>query len=90
MEKHTNREYNLWMAYLESQWNRPNRTDNYLMQIAQEIRRVLSKNPGAIKADGFKLKFEVTEAEEPIPPQEKADRSRSVWLGSVGVKHDGE
>jgi len=37
-EKHSERQLKLWMLYLQRQWNRPNRTDHYLMQVAALVR----------------------------------------------------
>ena len=31
----SHREYLTWMVWLNEEWNNPNRTDHYLMQIAQ-------------------------------------------------------
>ncbi len=45
------------MSWLELEWNRPDRTDHYLMQIAVEIRRVLSKNPSSHKLEHLLIKF---------------------------------
>lgn len=55
----SHREFSTWDAWLEEEWNRPNRSDHYLMQIAATAARILAKNPSAVKDADFKLKFEV-------------------------------
>jgi hypothetical protein len=45
------------MAWLDQQWNVPSRSDNYLMQIAQEVKRVLHRDPNKVTLDEFKLEF---------------------------------
>ena len=57
MNSHTERQFRTWIEWLDSQWNEPSLTDHYLMQIATEVRRVLSKNPNDIKLDDFKIEF---------------------------------
>lgn len=76
IDKHTYREYQMWMAYFEDEWKEPTLSDYYLMQIAQEVRRVLSKNPNAVKLEDFKIKFQDANAE-----QKKYDPefSKAIW-----------
>ncbi len=86
----TDREYRIRLAWLEMQWNRPTRSDNYLMQICQEIRRVLSKKPNGIKLAHFKLTFGTgTAVERKSYPQTKEEKdkatamSQASWFGAV-------
>ncbi|MHC4687246.1 MAG: hypothetical protein ACYTEW_23490, partial [Planctomycetota bacterium] len=60
---------------MDEQWNRPSRSDQYLMQIAQEVRRVLSKDPEAIKLDHFKIRFELVE-KKPTPKLTRSQVSK--------------
>ena len=55
----THRQFVVWCAWLDIEFDRPDRSDWYAMQVAAEVRRVLAKNPGNIKTDSFKLKFQV-------------------------------
>lgn len=62
MKKTSHREYLVWMAWLDRQWDRPSRTDNYLMQVAYqvayEVRRIFSTNSANMPTMGeFKLRF---------------------------------
>ena len=52
------------------------------MQIAAEVRRVLSKNPGSIKIEHFRLKFGEKSAPTPkMTVEEAAAISKARWLG---------
>lgn len=84
MESMTHREYLTRLAWIEAEWKIPNRSDWYAMQVAQEVRRVLSKKPNAIKLKEFKLKFEDTEKKKESP-KETMDHSKSVWYAIAGL-----
>lgn len=90
MKRWTHREYRTRSAWLDEQWNQPSRSDQYLMQIAMEVRRVLSKKPNVIQLDHFKLKFQSTEA-KPTPKLSVAEltkQSIARWCGFVGLKKE--
>jgi len=57
MQETTHREFLAWIEWLDEEDNRPSRTDNYLMQIAAEVRRSFVKRPAAVKFTDFLLKF---------------------------------
>jgi hypothetical protein len=80
MESHTNREYEVWMAWLSNQWNEPSRSDHYLMQIAQEVCRVLKKNPNQIQLQQFKIPFVLKK--KVVKPDKKVRlaQSKSFWF----------
>lgn len=86
----TNRQFNTWTFWLGEQWNLPSRTDNYLMQIACEVRRVLSRRPRSIKMKDFKLEF--GDSKGKAKQQSLAYRTmaaKAKWIGivsSVGSK----
>lgn len=89
MQEHTHRQFLGWDAWLEEQWNRPDRNDHYLMQIAVTIQRLLAKNPKSIKLSNFKLSFE----REALPgsiadlkrQREEAKKSERTWLQYFGI-----
>ena len=72
----THREYLLRLAWIEEEWKTPQRHDYYLMQIAQEVRRVLSKKPNSIKLEHFKLGF----GEQEAKPRQDVATQKSLWL----------
>lgn len=73
----------LWDYWLDHQWNKPDRTDHYLMQIAREVRRVLSTKPNDIQSSDFKIEFEtVNDSKNSRKPTrtEAANASKARWL----------
>lgn len=78
------------MLYLEEEYNRPSRTDYYLMQIAVEVRRVLSKKPALIKLKHFLIRFTPSTQKSKPPTTEdissKVAQSKSRWKRWVGLK----
>lgn len=85
-----------WIEWLDQQWDKPNRSDHYLMQIAAEIARTRNpKHAGSIKLAQFKVPFKLVDAagKEILTPEEikrKQEQStiqaRSRWLGWLGAK----
>lgn len=84
----TYRQYKTWQAWLDLQWDNPDRHDLYLMQIACEVRRVLSDKPNQIKLDHFHLRFKSPAPKKrPHTPQSIA-AAKSLWLSRVGMAPD--
>jgi hypothetical protein len=80
----THRQYMLWHRWFGLQWNRPSRDNWYLMAIAAEVRRVLSKQPRSIKEKHFKLKFDLENPEGPpknLSPEEV--KKRKIELSTI-------
>ena len=69
----------LAMAWLEEQWNKPSRSDYYLMRIAQRIQAQWSKKPATLK-DQI-IEFEQKKAES--KPMDPVARSKAIWLGGL-------
>lgn len=98
----SHREYRTRLAWLDEQWNRPDRTDHYLMQVAAEVRRVLyllqvfgsKQQPHRVELNDCKLKFVTTQETEPQAPaipakqtvKEAARAAKAMVLGSLGIK----
>ena len=77
MRAWTHRQYLVTVAWLEEQWQHPDRSDHYLMQIACEVRRVLASQPGKIMPSDFQIKFE----EPKLIPRVKRQRLVGEDLG---------
>jgi len=73
------------MAWLDSQWNEPSRTDYYLMQVAREVKRVLSSKPASVKLLDFKLPFG-EEAKPTKPTDKQIEAHKATWIGRLGGK----
>lgn len=86
MQSMTHREYLLRLAWIEESWSIPDRTDHYLMQIAQEVRRVLSKSPNRIQMKDFEVKFVSKDRKVTAQEKEKSVRtSKSTWFVALGI-----
>jgi len=64
MRSTTSSEFVAWCEYFEDEWNKPDRADYYLAQIACEIRRSQAKHPGSIKLKDFILRFKPKEGKK--------------------------
>jgi hypothetical protein len=79
----THRQYRAWQAWLDGQWNRPDRTDHYLMLIAQ---RVLQAQGAKVTLEQQRLTFGRA-AVAPAPAltrEEAAARAQAVWFARLG------
>ncbi len=86
MERVTHREYLLRVAWREKEWNNPDRSDHYLMQIAMYT-------AGKKKVDqpsNYKMLFvheKVTGMKRAqAANQQRADASRTAWGVALGGK----
>jgi hypothetical protein len=79
----THRELLTWVAWLDADWERPSRTDHYLMAIAAEVRRGHVKKPNSVKPEHFKLKF----ARRGAAPsaRDRDASSRAGWFGMMSA-----
>ena len=86
--EHTNLDMLVWAEDMLAEWNRPNRTDHYLMQIAMELRLVymaLIKRAGRLSLKDFKIPFKLPgEAEPQQSSEQRVEQSKQRWLGFVG------
>ena len=85
MEAHTHREYLVWMAWLEKEWNEPSRTDYQLMRIAQRILQSQSTTPKKINLEDQRVDFKMVKKQPPKKEDKQTivDRSKSAWMGFV-------
>jgi hypothetical protein len=87
LRTHTRRQHRVFLAWLDLEWDRPSRTDQYLMQIAYEVRLAnqrLKKNRPRFK--DFRLKFTGEAARRQAPPasaEQAAAWSKALWLGRM-------
>ena len=86
----THRQFLAWKIWLMEEWNHPDRTDNYLMQIGCEVRRVLAKKPGSHKLEHLHIPFEFRRGAKPAQtaqtPEQRAKASEQIWLAAVRAK----
>jgi len=73
------------MYWLEEQWNKPSRTDHYLMRIAQRVQQQWSKKP--VNLSDQLVKFaRKTRREKPVDKAAQIARSKSIWMSRLGIK----
>jgi hypothetical protein len=91
----THREFITWQEWLQEEWNRPSRTDHYLMRIALEVASVLAKDPKSIKIGQFKLEFGKPDPENPDEPsapkmtkERAANIAKLTWAKRLGIPLD--
>jgi len=90
------------LAWLNNQWNEPTRTDHYLMQIAQEVRKTRFRKIESIKRillEHFRIPFKFAKkGEDPAEAKTKKVEPKSgelpavnqMWIATVGgLKKDG-
>ncbi len=70
MAGHSERELRIWLAWLNLQWNRPDRHDHYMMQAALEALRGRLKKPGDASMKDMVLRFEDRPAADTKPVAE--------------------
>lgn len=87
LERITHREYRLWLIHFRKELDQPSRTDYYLMQIAREVRRVLSKKPNKIQLKDFLIPFGKPPRKQ-LTKEEKTAESKGFWklMKSVNLR----
>lgn len=83
----THRQFIVWHAWLNEQFNEPSRTDYYLMQLSCEVRRILNKHPNRVKTDQFKLKFKYKEgkATDIQTREQKIQSTKNLWISRMSA-----
>jgi len=77
------------MEYLEREVNAFHREDYYLAQIVAAIFKVNVEHPRRVRLEDFLLKFRTKkkgEAKVKVGWKERMRRSKSFWLGALGLK----
>jgi hypothetical protein len=90
----THRQFLAWTAWLEEQWNQPDRADYYQMQTSAVIAVMLGKKGRRPKASDFKIAFDMkpvvgapgTGADPAAPGsvEEATAWSKARWYGLFG------
>lgn len=96
----THRQYEAWQAWLRAEWNRPSRTDHYLMQLNRTLSLlpawVWGKSPEGPALDKMRIPFVFSSREPDMERQTvgdllkgKAARSKQwvdsqQWAGRLG------
>lgn len=86
-EETTSTEFLDWLEYLDWDVNAFHRENWYLAQIAQEVRRTISKSPEKVEIDGFLRKFVIKKVSKKSTRKEAAEKSKRRWLSWAGIKN---
>lgn len=87
----THRQYLTEVVWDSEEWNRPDRSDHYLMRIAYEVYSIgaaLSKGTSR-SLDHFKLKFKAPTPKKVLTRDEQLQQlawQKAVWLGGTGAR----
>lgn len=99
-EKWPYREYKLRLAWLDNEWNRPNRSDWFLMRIAQRIQQFAGfgsgKHANKVTLEDQQVTFESTsektkKTEKTIAQKDiESKRAKAIWKARLKLgKTDG-
>lgn len=83
VSKWTHRQLAATEKWLGDEWNRPNRTDHYLMALNASVTRGQVKNPGRVTVEKMRLKFS-----SPKSKPSETDRAAATASGiarDVGI-----
>jgi hypothetical protein len=95
MEETSQREYNTWQEWTLIKANRPDITQQYLMQIALRIQQQDLKEPNKLPLSSQELKFEKAKPQVEVPMTEEqlaeqALRDKAVVLAALGLDLKGK
>lgn len=94
MERTPYRQFLAWMVWLREQWNRPSRTDTYLMKLEAAVRGIKKLSPGVMKR--LQVQFDFKKPVVLTKKQQKEQEAREVEreirrnLASLGLGRDGK
>lgn len=79
----THRQFAVWQMWLEMELDRPTKTEQYLMQIAAEVRRTAVKDPKKVELKHMRLKF--NNLDETSMSEEQRDQLELArWTAQLG------
>lgn len=87
MKTMPHRQFLMWQERIKRGWNQPDRHDHYLMQIAQEVRVIFSKERDMRIV--FKERPVQAEGDWAQPTPEQAALSEGSWMTAMGVTKEG-
>lgn len=77
----SHREYETRLAWINDQWNKPDRHDYYIMMLAAEVHNVLRKH---IQPDKFKMTFEIGARKKEEAVEGLTAKSKNFWGSLIG------
>lgn len=83
MERLPYRWYRILLAWLNEDFERPNRTDHYLMQIPWRVSRMFG---GKTELNDYRLTRQEENLQDKLPPEVRRQLQHAVWIGRLGGK----
>lgn len=81
----THRQHLLNVMLTEEEFNRPSRTDYYIMSLTATVQRLLAKNPQSITLDQQQITFtKKTKESEEEERKRQIEFSKAIWIGAAG------
>jgi hypothetical protein len=68
---------------MREEWNRPSRTDWYLMALRHEVATVLVSDKSRLRIEQMKLPFTFEDEKEEETVEERTAKSKAAWLGAL-------
>lgn len=86
----THREYLIWQAHDELEWQIPSRDNWYAMQIAAKVIQSQTTKPDLVKTENYKMQFKTTEdkkkEEGGLTKEGLQEAHKSMWMSRAGYK----
>ena len=83
MKVHTNRQYRTYIKWSQNQWNKPSRTDHYIMDATSEL--MIANGHKKVNQKKLILPFTFEREDEPKKPsKDRIELSKSVWRSRLG------
>lgn len=85
MNETTHREYLLWVAYFNDEWNQVTKNDWYLAQIAREVACVLEGTEGKKQktVKSYLLKFNLLKPRKTTEEESTVQQSKNIWKTAI-------
>lgn len=82
----THRQYLVWQTWLAGEWNKPSRTDHYLMQIAFYILRSNVTTPKRVLMEDQKIEFIIgNKPKKTTNPKTIAAAAKATWMARMTI-----
>ena len=80
-------EFRSWQLKFRKDWNKPSRTDHYLMLIAHRILYVLGGQPKGANLAAQKIPFTFSSGEraKPVSKERTTQIAKARWFGMLGI-----
>lgn len=79
-----NRECQCWWEKFRQDWNKPSRSDHYLMLIAHRIQYLFSRSKTPASLEEQKIPFEIKKVQ--ANPKQASLWSKAFWFASLGLR----